>query len=254
MKYLLALILFLNSLALLAQDSLATVYFYKGSKFAGYLAGYDLRHNGKVIGRVKSGEVITYRCAAGLQVFSGTTESESSIKFETKAGEVYFVECGLATGVVVGRPSFRLASPAQAKKEIEKIDKTINVPLPAAEILPPHVSDTVRALTNLYQRKRKGGTARAVVFGILGTASLIGTVTYKESTVTTNQGQVIPVSSGPPAINYVFIGFCSVMTFSGISQANNFSAENLELVVNDYKAGKPLPKKVKRFLKKKDFK
>jgi hypothetical protein len=44
------------------------------------------------------------------------------------------------------------------------------------------------------------------------------------------------------------------MTFSGISQTNNFSAENLELVVNDYKAGKPLPQRVKRFLKKKDFK
>ncbi len=258
MKYLFAFILSVNSLAILAQDSLATVYFYRGGKFAGSFVGYDLRHNGQVIGRVKTNAVITYRCPAGLQIFSGTTEGESSIKFETKAGEFYFVECGIAVGVVVGRPSFRLASPDQAKKEIGKIDKTINVPLPAAEILPPHVSDTVRALTNLYQRKRKGGTARAVVFGILGTASLIGTVTYKESSVTINQGssgsQVIPVSSGPPVGNYVFVGFCAIMTFSGISQTNNFSAENLELVVNDYKAGKPLPQRVKRFLKKKDFK
>lgn len=258
MKYLLVIILSMNSLSILAQDSLATVYFYRGGKFAGSFVGYDLRHNGQIIGRVKTNTVITYRCPAGLQSFSGITESESSIKFETKAGESYFVECGIAVGVVVGRPSFRLASPSQAKKDIEKIDKSIAIQLPIIEVKSPQVSDTVRALTNLFQRKRKGGTTRAIVFGAIGVGTLIGTIAYKPSNVTINQGssgvQTIPLSSSPPAINYVLIGFSTIMTISGISQVNHYSTANLEVLLADYKAGKPLPLRIKSKLKSKDFK
>jgi Protein of unknown function (DUF2846) len=258
MKYILALILLVNSLGILAQDSLATVYFYRGGKFAGSFVGYDLKHNNQVIGKVTSNTVVKYRCSAGMQKFIATTESQNSILIEVKTGETYYVECSVATGVVVGRPSFRQVSSLQAQKEIQQIDPSLVSQLTLTQIETPQELDTVRALSNLFERKRKGGTARAVVFGVLGVASLVGTLSYKESTVTINQGssgtQVIPVSSGPPVGNYVFVGFCAIMTFSGISQTNNFSAENLELVVNDYKAGKPLPQKVKRFLKKKDFK
>jgi Protein of unknown function (DUF2846) len=258
MKYLFAFILTANSLAILAQDSLATVYFYRGGKFAGSFVGYDLKHNNQVIGRVTSSSVVKYRCALGMQKFVATTESQNSIMLDVKAGETYYIECSVATGVVVGRPSFRQVDSRLAQKEIQKIDASLAEQLSSTQIIVPQEYDTVRALTNLFERKRKGGTTRAVVFGVLGVASLVGTLSYKESTVTVNQGssgsQVIPVSSGPPVGNYVFVGFCAIMTFSGVSQTNNFSAENLDMLVNDYKAGKPLPQKIKRFLKKKDFK
>ncbi len=258
MKQLIFLLLSISSLSIQAQDSLATVYFYRGGKFAGSFIGYDLLHNGQVIGRIKSNTIIAYQCPAGQQLFSGITESESSIKVEVVAGEIYFVECGIAAGVVVGRPSFRLTSPAQAKRQIEKIDKSVAAKLPAIVAKPPLVSDTVRALTNMFQRKRKGGTTRAILFGTIGTAMLIGTVAYKPNSVTINQGssgsQTIPVSSGPPAINYVLVGFSTIMSISGISQVKHYSSANLEVLLADYKSGKPLPKRIKGKLKRKDFK
>jgi hypothetical protein len=257
MKHFIILIVLIISLTSQAQDSLATVYFYRGGKFAGSFVGYDLKHNNQVIGRVTSNSVVKYRCTAGMQKFIATTESQNSILINVKAGETYYVECSVAIGVVVGRPSFRQVNSLQAQKEISKIDASLAAQLTLTQIETPQELDTVRALSNLFERKRKGGTTRAVVFGVLGVASLVGTLSYKESTVTVNQGssgsQVIPVSSGPPVGNYVFVGFCAIMTFSGVSQTNNFSDENLELLLNDYKSGKPLPVKIKRFLKKKDF-
>lgn len=243
---------------LLAQDSLATVYFYRASKFAGSFVGYNLKHNDKVIGRVKSGSLLTYRCPPGLQVFSATTESEASIKIDIVAGETYYIECGIAVGLLVGRPSFRQASALLAKADIEKLDKVVAASLPATALSGNASADTIRALTNLFQRKRKGGTTRAVVFGALGLVSAIGTAGYKPSTVTINQGsagtQTIETSSGPPAINYVFIGFSAIMVVTGITQTSNYSTQKLDVLLNSYKEGNPLPATIKGKLKKKDFK
>ena len=111
-------ITFLGIGQLQAQDSLATVYFYRASKFAGSFIGYDVKHEDNIIGRVKSGSIVTYRSKAGTQLFSAKTESESSIKLTLSAGEVYFIECSLAVGVLVGRPTFRQASNLQAKNDI----------------------------------------------------------------------------------------------------------------------------------------
>lgn len=119
-------------------------------------------------------------------------------------------------------------------------------------------NDTVRALTNLYSRKRKGGTARAVVFGLLDVASIAGTASYKPGTVTVNQGsagsQTFTTSSdSPPAINYVFIGFCTVMTITGITQASKYSDEKLQVVLDDYKQSGKVPPDILSKLKQKDF-
>ncbi len=259
MKHLIMLFLSISSLSSQAQDSLATVYFYRGGKFAGSFVGYDVKHNNQVIGRVTSNSVLKYRCTAGMQKFIATTESQNSILINVKAGETYYVECSVAIGVVVGRPSFRQVSSLQAQKEIQKIDASLASQLTLTQIETPQELDTVRALSNLFERKRKGGTARAIVFGAIGVGALIATAAYKPSTVTINQGssgsQTIPVGSdSPPAINYVLIGFSTLMTISGITQTKDFSSENLELLLNDYKSGKQLPPRIKRMLKAKDFK
>jgi hypothetical protein len=253
---------FLSATSLLqAQDSLATVYFYRSYKNAGPAKryDYDLKHDKKVIGRIKPGMVVTYRSQPGSQIFSGFTESESSIKLIVAAGGKYFVECGLAIGVQVDRPSFRIASELEAVKAIQKIDPNVLSKVSSNGGAGSQLSDTVRALHNLYQRKRKGGTARAIVFGIIGGSSLIGTLNYKPSTITINQGsagnQTLQVGpSSPPAINYVFIGFSAIMFGSGISQVGKYSIQNLDLLLRSYEKGNPLPEMVKSKLKKKDFK
>ena len=139
-----------------------------------------------------------------------------------------------------------------------KLDPAIAAKIPTILATTNQAADTIRALTNLFQRKRKGGTTRAVIFGTLGVASLIGTLSYKPSTVTINQGsagtQTIETSSGPPAINYVWIGFSTIMTITGITQASNFSTTKLDNLVSQYKEGQPLPANIKAKLKNKDFK
>ena len=111
-------------------------------------------------------------------------------------------------------------------------------------------SDTTRALQNLFQRKRKGGTTRAVVFGALGVISLISTT--KSQTVNAG-GQNIDVTPDNTGA-YLFAGFSTVMCITGIVQTSNYSSEKLEILLADYRKGIPLPQKIKNKLKKKDFK
>jgi len=247
------------STALLAQDSLAIVYFYREGKFAGSFVGYDVMHNGTTIGRIKSNSVFTYQSKGGLQTFMATTEGASSMKIELAPGNTYFIECGLGVGVMVGRPTFRQATNTEARKKIEKINSVVANAIPAniQEVVQPN--DTVRALQNLFQRKRKGGTARAAVFGVIAVASLVGIANYKQATVTINQGsagsQVIPIgSSSPPAANFLLAGFSVIMTISGFSQTSKYADDKLEALLQVYKNGKPLPPFIKSKLKKKDFK
>jgi len=107
-----------------AQDSLATVYFYRPSKLDGSLVGFEIKQRDEVIGRAKPNSVFTYRTKPGEQIFKATTETESSFRLTVDVGKTYFVECGIAVGVAVGRPTFRLASSAEAKNEIAKIENT----------------------------------------------------------------------------------------------------------------------------------
>jgi hypothetical protein len=117
--------------------------------------------------------------------------------------------------------------------------------------------DTIKALRHLYKRKKNGGTARAIVFGILGASSLVGTLSYQPSYVTINQGsagsQRFETSSPPGAAAYFFIGFSTVMTITGITQATKYNNTNLENLITDYNQGKTLPQSVKIKLKRKDF-
>lgn len=240
-----------------AQDTLATVYFYRDGKFAGSFVGYDVWHNGAVIGRIKSNSVVAYRCQPGPQTFKAATEGETSIKLDIRAGQTYFIECGVAIGALVGRPVFRQAFSTEARKAISEIDAAAANSIPSSVVETTHPTDTVRALHNLFQRKRRGGTARAVVFGGLGLISLIGTVTYQPTTVNINQGsagtQTIQLDSGPPVGNYVFIGFSVIMVITGVTQTSKYSAENLNLLLDTYKQGNPLEAIIKEKLKKKDF-
>jgi hypothetical protein len=235
-----------------AQDSLATVTFYRGAKASEPRVSYDIKLNDAVVGRVKRNSVVTLRAKPGENIFKATTTAESWFRVIAKAGQTYYVECGLGAGTAAGKPTFRLASREEAEKEIARINS-----IPPSKFDDGPQADTIRAINNLFRRKRTGGKARAIVFSVLGMTSLINTVNYQPTTVTivqSNGSQTVPVEDSPPAINYVFIGFSAVMVGTGISQANYFSKTHLESLLKAYENGEHLPAKVKGKLKPKDFK
>ncbi|MFM7857422.1 MAG: hypothetical protein ACKO96_37255 [Flammeovirgaceae bacterium] len=244
---------------LLAQDSTATVYFFREGKFAGSFIGYDVKHQGNVIGRIKSNSVFSYQSPAGLQTFSATTESESSIKIQLLPGQTYFIECGIAIGLAVGRPVFRQTSGAEAKRKIEAINSTVASQIPAQLTETVQPNDTVRALQNMFQRKRKGGGTRAAVFGAITVVAVVGIATYTPETVTINQGaagsQNLQVgSSSPPAGSFLLGGASAILAISGFAQVSKYSTEKLERLLDNYKNGRPLPREIKAQLRQKDFK
>ncbi|HEV8512843.1 MAG TPA: hypothetical protein VGQ59_06185 [Cyclobacteriaceae bacterium] len=233
-----------------ARDSLATVYFYRGGQVAGFAISYDVKQAEKIIGRIGVNTVIRFRAKPGAQTFKATTEGESSIHLILDAGKTYFVECGLAVGALAGRPTFRQTFSEVAKKKIESIDPIMAKTIP--EYLPEVIqqSDTTRALQNLFQRKRKGGTTRAVVFGTLGIISLISTTNKQTVNAGGQNVDVSPDNTGA----YLFSGFSIVMMITGIVQTSNYSSEKLEMLLADHNKGTPLPQKIKSKLKQKDFK
>ncbi|MEO0554592.1 MAG: hypothetical protein AAF149_15415 [Bacteroidota bacterium] len=99
--------------------------------------------------------------------------------------------------------------------------------------------DTVKAVTHLFQRKRKGGTLRAAIgAGLFGAAA----------------GQMASGSStGNDAGNAIYLLVFGGLAVSGIVQAGEYNAEKLETLLDAYKAGQGLPEKVKSKLKRKDF-
>jgi hypothetical protein len=166
---------------------------------------------------------------------------------------MYFIECGLSVGALVGRPTFRQVFGADAKREIGKIDLRLSREITMEALTTKgEVSDTVRALNNLFQRKRKNGVARAAIFGGVAVASLIGIITFKPSTVTVNQ-QVVEVDSAPTA-DYVLLGVSAVMLVTGVIQDKKYSSANLSVLLEERKQGMPIPIKIKSKFKAKDFK
>lgn len=252
------LLLSVSSSSLFGQDSLATVYFYWPPKSAGASYYYDVKCGSELVGRIQRGKTLEYRCKPGFRIFTATTESEAAFKITLKAREDYFIECGNAVGTTVGRPTFREAAKQEALVVIAAIDKELIDSNPNLAPRARNSSDTTVAVAHLFKRKRGGGTARGVVFGIFALSALMNTINYSPTTVTINQGpsgtQTIPIDSSPPAGNYIGIGLFAGLSISGFHQLSTYSIKNQDAILQRYNAGQPLPEKIISKLKEKDFK
>ena len=183
------------------------------------------------------------------------TQSEAAFKIVMERGQTYYIECGLVVVSGTGRPSFRLATKEDALKSMSKIDLAAYDKTPFVVSKASPKDDTIRALQNLYRRKRVGGTVRSIVFGVLAVSALVNTVNYKSTSVTVNGGsQTIPIDDSPPPGNYIGIGIFTIFTITGFTQIANHTQDKLDALLADYKNGIPLPKKIKSKLKQKDFK
>lgn len=223
------------------DSSMAVIYFYREIS-VGFLINFDLYHEDNAIGRVTPGSVLKYECAAGIQEFWGQTESRRSIFIDVKAGRTYYVRCRIAAGAAIGVPTFRQVSAEDAIPHISQILQEKNM---AEEVVTLNRlrtfsaaqcdRDTTRALNNLYERKRKGGKTRGSIFLGLGTVSLISALANDE----------------PESLGGVLI-FGSIAA-TGFVQSARYNAGDLQKLLIDYQGQTPLPAKIKRKLKRKDF-
>lgn len=246
MKYLYVIFFVIVFLSASAQD--ARIYFYRDAKFVGAIVGYNVCLDSALVGRASSGSVLSYSSAPGLKTIRAKTEGESSLTIELKAGVTYYIECGIEIGAVAGRPSFRQVSASEAKAAVSKINPQLVM---AIDVDPQFATDTARALNNMFHRKKIGGVTRAIVFGVLGLGSLIGTISQSGSSSTVGGATI---DTGPDPANYVFIGVCTVLTITGITQASKYNRGRLTQVVREYNEGKGVPNEFKSKLKTKDFK
>lgn len=221
--------------SLYAQDSLATVHFYRANT-AGYAVSFTLYQDTVKIGKLNVGNVLTVRCNPGTVKFSAKTESERSIVLHTKPGLTYFVECKIASGAIVGVPTFRQVPIAQAKKDLTSINSYLAQLFTPGMVETIEPSDTLRALNNLFERKRKGGKTLATIFGVYSVAAIAAIAGSGDA------------ASGAPAL---VVGVALIIT--GASKAKRFNDVALDTIQEEYKAGKPLPPKIKAKFKAKDF-
>src|SRR6188768_681333 len=93
-----------------------------------------------------------------------------------ETGKSYFVECGVSMGVVVGNPAMEQVTSQRGIKAIAKLNPNLTID---KEHLGDYTmdetqfkTDTVRALSNLFQRKRKNGKIRGAIFLVWAIAGL----------------------------------------------------------------------------------
>jgi hypothetical protein len=124
MKYifLLKAILIVSSLNIMAQDSTATIHFYRTNSIKGAIVTYQLYYNNALVGDITPGTIIHYTVKPGVNKFTAKTESEEFIFINTKPSEEYFVRCSVAMGMLVGRPKFQVVSKKEGDSAIKKIE------------------------------------------------------------------------------------------------------------------------------------
>ncbi|MCE7864714.1 MAG: hypothetical protein DYG99_14325 [Bacteroidetes bacterium CHB5] len=217
------------------EEAPAIIYFYRSASIKGAAINYDVYDSSKLVGKMTPGQVLIYSARPGVHTFTARTESTAAAIIDAKPGRLYFVQCGVSIGAIVYTPFLRQVTSKTGIAAIRKINPalTINEALVGEATLDESdfKADTVRALSNLYARKRKGGIARGVVFAVWSVAGLaIGDAT------------VLP--------GVLVLGAVSV---SGFAQSGKYNAVNQQKAVEDYMAGKPLAAKIKSKFKEKDF-
>lgn len=212
-----------------------TVYFYRSASLKGAAVNYNIYDSATLVGKMTPGQVLVYHVKPGLHLFSARMEAKTTAILNVEAGKLYFVQCGVTIGAVVGNPTMRQVTSKVGIPAIRKINPalTFNEGLVGEALVndSDFKTDTLRALSNLYARKRKGGVARGIVFMVWAMAGMI---------------------SGDEAVlpGVVVLGAVSV---SGFAQSGKFNAVNQQKAIEDYQSGTPLPVKIKSKFKEKDF-
>lgn len=105
----------------------ALLYVYRVKSFNGGIISYDLKLTNAlfpeiVLGAVRNNTKFVVKLKQeGKTELWAKTESKKSVFLDVKFGQKYYLKCGIAMGIMVGRPSFDLVIPEQGEKEFEKV-------------------------------------------------------------------------------------------------------------------------------------
>ena len=112
-----------------------------------------------------------------------------------------------------------------------------------AEVAAAAHADTLRAINRLFARRRKGGRTWNYL-GLSGTLALVRVLTSSDSNRNNVDGSSIAVLAGAFIAAPVAIGVINLTTYDETHETE---------IENAYSAGKPLPKKIRQRIKKKDL-
>jgi len=147
-----------------------------------------------------------------------------------------------------------LALPACAQSR----DKTDSFPGIASFDNFDSKSDTVRALQNLFQRKRRSTRVKVGIVGLMIDALLIRSWTRSYERPNGNLPApvaamtVVGSGSSIPTSSYVAVGVATGLIVEILTQ-HKYGQKKLKAVLDDCGTGKPIPKKVRSKLTPKDF-
>jgi uncharacterized membrane protein YhaH (DUF805 family) len=103
----------------------ALLHIYRRGSAIGRIVRYKLHLNNDVIFRAKNKSKITFKFTGdeGIYVLWAKTESKTETIINIKAGNEYYIRCGVKMGIFVGRPSIDIVDNLNGKYEFDKIKK-----------------------------------------------------------------------------------------------------------------------------------
>jgi hypothetical protein len=222
-----------------AQDSLATIVFFRQGRLIG-TKPYQVLHQEKVIGLISPDTYFLFPCKPGPVTFKAITVSEATFKMQVEAGKTYFVECGVGRGLMDGIATFRQVTAVEAQLKLSKFDKKVSFLLSDAQELSDPKKDTIEALRKMFLVKKRSGRILVIVFGSMALYS----ITKITSTFDPN--------ATPPSI-FAMAGGGAVVTAAGYYKLAKYNDRQLTKLIDRYTKGESLPADIKQRLKPRFF-
>lgn len=135
---------------------------------------------------------------------------------------------------------------------IECYSQPLNA-LPAREVsyVREASPDTIRAVQKRFRRARGWGIACVITGSVLTPYLIVNAINYEPEVISNKNGVTITKDDSANNVISVFNGF--IVTGTGIWMWQSHSKKKEAVLIEDYKNGYPLPLKVVRSLKAKDF-
>lgn len=126
-------------------------------------------------------------------------------------------------------------------------------PLVAARVVSMGHRDTVAAVNQLFERRRRGGR-RWMLVAIAGGTAAVLSIRGTNSTTNTPAGPITTstgLAGGAAALT--LLAYTGIPAVVGVSKLSRFDERHQQAVIKFYNAGQPLPRYIGQRLRRKDL-